>query len=50
MFIDEGLQAMMNNASNVNHEAANYDNLNAQELAREGHALRDIIAENLYPF
>ncbi|CAL1687638.1 unnamed protein product [Lasius platythorax] len=50
MFIDEGLQAVMNNAGNVNHEAANYDNVNAQELGREGHALRDGIAENLYPF
>ncbi|CAL1671601.1 unnamed protein product [Lasius platythorax] len=50
MFIDEGLQAVMNNAGNVNHEAANYDNVNAQELGREGHALRDRIAENLYPF
>jgi len=49
MFIDEGLQAMVNNAGNVNHEA-NYDNMNAQELGREGHALRDKIAENLYPF
>ncbi|XP_011687059.1 PREDICTED: uncharacterized protein LOC105449502 [Wasmannia auropunctata] len=50
MYIDEGLQAVVNNASNVNHEAANYDNMNAQELEKEGHILRDRIAENLYPF
>lgn len=50
MFIDEGLQAVVNNAGNVTHEAANYDNMNTQELGREGHALRDKIAENLYPF
>lgn len=50
MFIDEGLQAVVDNAGNVNHEAANYDNMNAQELGGEGHALRDRIAENLYPF
>lgn len=40
---------MMNNADNVNHEAAIYDDINA-ELGRESHALWDRIAENLYPF
>lgn len=50
MFIDERLQTVMNNAGIVTHQAANYDNINAQKLGREGHALRDKIAENLYPF
>jgi len=49
IFIDEGFQAVINNAENVNHEAANY-NINTQELVVRGHALRDRIAENLYPF
>ncbi|XP_039304241.1 putative nuclease HARBI1 isoform X1 [Solenopsis invicta] len=49
MFIDEGLQAVINNANNVNHVVAN-DNINIQELGIEGHVLRDRIAENLYPF
>jgi len=49
IFIDEGLQTVMNNVGNVNCEEANYDNI-AQELGREGHVLRDRIAENLYPF
>jgi len=40
----------MKNVGNVNCEEANYDNMNAQELEREGHVLRDRIAENLYPF
>lgn len=40
MFIAEGLQAV-NNAGNINHETVNNDNMNAQELGKEGHALRD---------
>lgn len=48
IFINEGLQAVMNIAGNVNHEAANY-NIHVPEMER-GHALRDRIAENLYPF
>jgi len=46
MFINKGLQAMMNNADNVNYKAAIYDDINA-ELGR-GHALRDRITENLF--